>query len=252
MNVFITGGTSGIGLALAEYYINNGHKVGVCGRDISKINAALIEAQLQAYQLDVYTKTDLQSALNNFCQGEHLDLLIASAGHYYNELSNGPDYEECTNMLKVNMIGMINAFEAARACMHRNKKGHLVSIASVSSLLDYPKATVYTKSKRANVQMCDAYRTALAPFGIWVTAVMPGYVDTLKLRSLNNNDLSKKMFLLSCHEAVAIITNAIEKKKDVIIFPPKMKYLMTFLSVLPKWLLSLIMSKQKQHACRQQ
>ena len=49
MNVFITGGTSGIGLALAEYYINNGHKVGVCGRDISKINAALIEAQLQSY-----------------------------------------------------------------------------------------------------------------------------------------------------------------------------------------------------------
>ena len=65
---------------------------------------------------------------------------------------------------------------------------------------------MYSATKRHVLSVCATYRMALQPFGIAVTAIVPGYIDTAKLRALNGGDTRHKPFLLSEAQAVDRIT----------------------------------------------
>lgn len=243
MKIFIAGGTSGIGLSLALKYLGQKHEVAVCGRDLQKIQSEHYFSLLKTYQLDIYDKKALEEAVRDFSDNE-LDMMIISAGNYSDDSLHGLNYSESVEMLKVNIAGTVNALEVAREAMRKKQKGHIVVLASVSGLLHYKEATIYSKTKRALIQISDAYRKALKNFGINVSVVAPGYVDTLKLRELSNGNLSKRPFVISCEEAAEIIMQGISENREMIIFPTKMKYLIRFLSCLPEWLLNRIMHKK--------
>ena len=72
----------------------------------------------------------------------------------------------------------------------------------------------------------------------------PGYIDTLKLREISG-DVSNKPFIMSEENAAKIIIDSIEKNVDRVIFPKKMKVLISVLSLLPKKILSLILLRKK-------
>lgn len=241
MKLFIVGGTSGIGLALAHYYSELGWEVGVCGRNIEKINT---ENRFQKYQLDVIDRDKLFEALKDFSRDAPLDMLINCSGSYAEDVAGKISYEEAIAMLQTNILGTTNVLEAGREFMKNQDKGKIILIASASAVLDYPKSSLYTKTKRSIVQIADAYRRALSPFGIVITVLAPGYVDTEKLRRLNEDNLSKKPFLISEKEAVLEIVNAINRNEEFYIFPKKMKYLMNALALLPSFLLNKIMYKK--------
>lgn len=245
MKIFITGGTSGIGLAIATRYLEAGHQVGICGRDIAKVQLQGMYPLLKMYQLDVYDKDALTKAVADFA-GNQLDVMIISAGNYSDSILRKLTYEESTEMLRVNIVGAIHALEVGRESMQKQSQGHIAVIASVSGLLHHPQASIYSKTKRALIQIADAYRKALADFGITITVIAPGYVNTPRLNELNQNDLSKKPFVVDCEYAATTIIEGIEQKKEMIVFPARMKYLMRFLSFLPARLLDFIMVKNKQ------
>ena len=238
------GGTSGIGLAIAEKYLEQGHEVGICGRSQEKIDKVEKHENLKIYRLDTYDRLSFETAVKDFSKGE-LDIMIASAGNYSNSRTRRLTQEEAVNMLKVNISGTINAFEIAREIMLKNKKGHIAAISSVAALLEYPGASVYSKTKRVVINLCGAYREALADFGIGVTAIIPGYIDTLKLRELNNNDVSKKPFIMTEKYTADIIVKSIEENRDKIVFPIKMKIAVSILSMFPKKILSMILLRKK-------
>ncbi|KFF05097.1 SDR family NAD(P)-dependent oxidoreductase [Flavobacterium reichenbachii] len=243
MKIFITGGTTGIGLAIAVQYLEAGHEVGICGRNIQKVELEKNYPLLKMYSVDVYDKDLLKEAVSDFAD-QNLDIMILSAGNYSDSALHQLSYAESTEMLKCNIVGAINTLEISRDIMNINKKGHIAVIASVSGLLNYPKATIYSKTKRALIQIADAYRRALEDFGIHITIVAPGYVNSPRLRELNNDDLSKKPFVVDCKFAASIIIKGIEEKKEMVVFPSKMKYLIGFLSILPTRLLTFIMLKR--------
>lgn len=245
MKIFITGGTSGIGLSVAIQYLKSGHQVGICGRDIQKVQLDASYPLLKMFQLDVYDKEALHDAVADFANGQ-LDILIISAGNYTDSSLQKIAYQESTEMLKVNIVGALNALEVTRDIMYRQRKGHIAIIASVSGLLHYPKATIYSKTKRALIQIADAYRRGLSDFGIHITIIAPGYVNSPKLSALNNGDLSQKPFVVDCEFAASTIIAGIEMKKEMIIFPSSMKYLIRFISCLPTKLISFIMLKKAQ------
>lgn len=244
MKIFIAGGTSGIGLAVARKYLEQGHEVGVCGRSQEKIDKIEKYKKLKIYKLDIYNKLSFEAAVKDFSKGE-LNIMIASAGSYSNSRTRRLTQDEAVNMLKVNISGTLNAFEIAREIMLKNGKGHIAAISSVAALLEYSGASVYSKSKRTVINLCEAYREALSDFGIGVTAVIPGYIDTLKLRELNNNDVSKKPFIMTEEYAADIIIKSIEENRDKIIFPKKMKIAVSILSMFPKKILSMILLRKK-------
>ncbi|WP_344926991.1 SDR family NAD(P)-dependent oxidoreductase [Aquimarina addita] len=244
MNIFIAGGTSGIGYALAVHYLSKGYRVGVCGRDINKVPKNNLNSLL-VYEADVSIMSSIKTVLQNFLDGhKNLDVFINCAGSYAEDVAGQISYEEAEQMLQTNILGTINCFEVARLLMQHQKNGRIAVIASVSGILDYKKSSLYTKTKRSVINIAEAYHRALEPFGISVTTIAPGYIDTLKLRELNGHDLSKKPFLVDVDSAIKIIYEAIDTRKKLLIFPTKMKWLMTFLSVLPSSFLNVIMYRK--------
>lgn len=244
MNIFIAGGTSGIGFALAQHYCAEGNRVGICGRDLSRILPDISE-NIQVFQADVSEMILIQNAVNSFMNdNENLDLFINCAGSYAEDVAGEISYSEAEAMLKTNILGTINCFEVARKAMKDQKSGQIAVIASVSAILDYENSSLYTKTKRATIQIADAYHRALKPFGISLTIIAPGYIDTQKLRDLNSNNLSKKPFVTDVETATKIIADAITNKRKLIIFPNKMKWMMKSLSYLPSSMLNLIMFRK--------
>lgn len=243
MNIFITGGTSGIGQALAQWYLEHGHRVAVCGRNIDRVEELNSYGNFSKYKVDVYDKTILEEAVCDFCNGRNLDMLIVSAGNYSNDIMHKITYEQASQMLQVNIAGALNALEVARQTMSISG-GHIVVLASVAGLLDYPQASTYAKCKRVLIQIADTYRRSLSDFGIIVTTIIPGYIDTPRLREIYNGDISKCPFCIPLDKATKIMTDAIDKHKDVVVFPWKMRVSIGILSLFPKRLLSIIMYRK--------
>jgi short-subunit dehydrogenase len=235
MNVTIIGGTSGLGLALAKHYLAAGHDVLVCGRDTAKIPAKY--ALLRTADLDIADKSAMSAMFNQFVG--QLDLLIVAAGFYFNHRHHELDRATTLRMLQTNVSGLNHAFEIAAEKMMAQQSGHLVAISSVAGLLkNYPGASLYSATKRSVINVCDTYRIALAPFSIKVTAIVPGYIDTEKLRQLNDGDASRKPFLMSEEKAVTHIVKAIDSSTPIVIFPWQLRWLVRLLNVLPKSLLA--------------
>lgn len=241
MRIFILGGTSGIGWALAQYYLQRGDTVAIAGRDLARVPVGPCSkhAELHMFEFDIGDQHSLNQAIDRFAV-EGLDLLIVAAGLYFNTRSHRLDAATTLRMLNTNVSGLNHAFERAAQTMLARRAGHLVAISSIAGLLhDYPGASLYSATKRTALSVCEAYRIALAPFSIVVTAIVPGYVDTAKLRALNGGDASHKPFLVSEAQAVARIVQAIEQRKAIDVFPWQMRYLIACLNKLPRALLKL-------------
>ncbi len=230
MKIFITGGTSGIGLALALLYLKRGEKVGLCGRDLSKVSELInTYPQLKTYQVDVLDREELLKAIADFGDGS-LDMMIACAGRSHGKKTKTPDFEASRNIIEINTLGVLNTFEGALAQMLPRKKGHLVAIASVAGLVGLPGASAYSASKSAVIKLCESYQLDLKEWGIDVTTVCPGFVDTPLTRK-NNHAMP---FLMPVEEGARRIARALDQKKALFIFPWQMKFVITLLEKMPR------------------
>lgn len=222
--VVIFGGTSGVGFALAKYYAQQGDQVIVCGRNINKVSQEVLAifSELSVYALDV---SKPQQVGDFFHQTHKIDLFIYSAGYYFNERKLALTLEESERMLAVNLIGFQQAFQLASEKMKRQKSGHLVAISSIAGTLRQANASLYGRLKHNMIDTSLSYRHALINHNIDVSVVAPGYIDTERLRELNNGDASHKPFLLSETEAVKEIIFAIDNKLALYAFPKAMRRL---------------------------
>ena len=238
MNIFITGGTTGIGLALAKLYLEEGHHVGICARSLEKFPVEIKNKYklLKCYQVNVVNREELRAAIIDFADGD-LDLVIANAGRSVGAKSKTPQFSVANDIIDINVKGVLNTFEIALELMIPKKKGHLVATASVAGFMGLPGAGAYSASKAAVLKLCESYTIDLKKIGISVTALAPGFIDT-PLTQKNNH---KMPFLMSAAKAAKLIKRAIEKKKILYIFPFRMKIIVTLLDKMPRCLYRFLM-----------
>lgn len=231
MNIFITGGTTGIGLALAKLYLEEGHRVGICARNLSKFPVEIRNKYklLACYEVDVTNREDLYKAIRDFSPQE-LDLVIANAGRSVGAKTKTPQFSIANEVIDINVKGVLNTFDVALEIMLPRKKGHLVATASVAGFMGLPGAGAYSASKAAVLKLCESYSLDLKKFGINVSAIAPGFIDT-PLTQKNNH---KMPFLMSAEKAAKLIKRAIEKKKVLYVFPFRMKFVVTVLDKMPR------------------
>lgn len=231
-SVFITGGTTGMGLELAKIYLKAGWKVGVCGRDPLKFKEgfAYLDGELHYFQVDVTNREALQKAIADFSSSIGLDLLIASAGISFPHKTKIPDFERSYYMVQVNLLGVMYAFEAALKVMLPKKSGHLVAISSVAGFNGLPGVSAYSATKSAVTKYCESLSLDLSDYGIDVTSIHPGFVDT-PLTRVNPHPMPFKQ---TASEAAKKIARAIEKKKMHYSFPFAFSLVVKFLSLLPR------------------
>lgn len=236
MKVMIIGGTSGIGLALGRHYVSEGAKVALCGRHPDRLAGHQLQSneRVYIYKADIRERVMLSHAMEQFTKEEPagLDIVIVTAGQYVSA-EQAKDSSLVDALLATNIQGVSNAFELAVEF----GPGQLVVVASIAGLLpDYPGISIYAASKRATIAISDAYRIGLSRRGITVTTLVPGYVDTLRLRELNAGCAEHKPFLLSEKKAVERMVAAIKRKVPIDIFPWQLHLMVKIFCLLPKWL----------------
>jgi short-subunit dehydrogenase len=239
MKIFITGGTTGIGWSLAEYYLKKGFIVGICGRNLNKLPQDYVKygERLKCYKADVRDREKLSSVIHEFAKG-HLDILVANAGISQGEKTSDPNFVASRNILQTNIDGFLNTFEIGFNLMKPKGKGQLVAIASVAGMLGLPGAGAYCGSKAAVLKMCESFNIDFLKFGINVTTIAPGFIDT----PLTKKNKHPMPFLMSSEKASIKIAKAIEKKKAIFIFPFQMKCLVFILERMPRIIYRFIMS----------
>ncbi len=247
MRVFIFGGTRGLGLALAKHYLQNGHIVAIAGRNPAHADAIKIaeHPNLQYFPLDIADSVAVQATLNNYA-ATGLDLVIVTAGLYFNDWLHALDGASTRAMLETNVNGLSHVLEHASAIMLTQSCGQIAAVSSIAGLLsDYPGASLYSATKRTVLQLCDTYQRALAVFGISVTAIIPGYIDTERLRELNGGSAQHKPFLVSEAYAVEKIIGAISARERRCVFPWQMHLLVRVIGVMPSFLQGLILLRKR-------
>jgi len=235
MKIMIIGGTSGIGLALGAHYHACGAELALCGRDIGRLDGHPLarDARVRTIALDIGDRAAVDAAVRAF-GADGIDILIVTAGQYADAAGLAADPDLGPLLVQTNIAGLVHAFDAAATLMRAQRRGQLVAVASIAGLLkEYPGGSLYSASKRAAIAMCDAYRKALAPFGIAVTTLVPGYVDTARLRELNGGDASAKPYLVPEAAAVARMAAAIDARAERCVFPWRLHLLVRLFNLLP-------------------
>jgi len=235
MKIFITGGTSGIGKALSEIYLQNGDTVGICGgtKDFFQKSFPKPPNGLSFFELDIRDREKVKMTLNEFTDDGQLDLVICCAG-----IGNGgqndliPDFDLANRIIDINLKGVINTFEAALKIMVPQKGGHLVALGSIAGFFGLSEAAAYGASKAALINFCEALAIALKHLGIHVSLIAPGFVDT----PLTKASGRKMLFLMKPECAARKIAWAIHKKKELFVFPISMKILAFFLQHMPRFI----------------
>ena len=181
---FITGATSGIGLATAQELAKNNIKLILCGRrkDRLKTIKTELEQKTEVYILnfDVADKNAVFNAINSLPDDfKQIDILINNAGnaHGLDPIHEG-SLDDWDAMMDSNVKGLLYVSKAIIPQMVAQKSGHIINIGSSAGKEVYPKGNVYCGSKHAVLAITEGMRIDLNPYGIKVGAINPGLVET--------------------------------------------------------------------------
>ena len=169
----VTGGTSGIGRETALYLANHGCTVYELSRRAEGV------AGLHHISADVTDETSVRRAVEQIVQeAGRIDILVNNAGFGISGAVEFTDTEEAKRQFDVNFFGMVRMNRAVIAVMRKQGGGRIVNLSSVAAPVPIPFQTYYAASKAAINSYTMALANELRPFGITVSAVMPGDIHT--------------------------------------------------------------------------
>ena len=196
----VTGGASGIGLAIAEKYILNGIRTVIAGRDEAKLAAAKekLGELCYAVRCDLNNLPEISNlvdiVMNRFGK---IDILVNNAG-----INLKKDFVDVTNnefqqILLTNVTAVFALSREVVKCMlEKGVRGTIINISSMASQYGIPKVIAYTASKSAIEGMTRAMAVELSPKGIRVNCIAPGFIATeMSARALNNDKERKEKVL---------------------------------------------------------
>lgn len=183
-NVLITGATSGIGEATARLLAKHNYNLIICGRRQDRLDKLSAELQSQTnvttLSFDVRDYDAVKAALQSL-DGEwkNIDVLINNAGnaHGLDPVHRG-SIADWDAMMDINVKGLLYVSREIMPAMTERKSGHIINIGSVAGKEVYPNGNVYCASKFAVDALTKGMRMDLNPFGIKVTSIHPGLVET--------------------------------------------------------------------------
>lgn len=198
----ITGGGSGIGLALATSWVSAGWHVVIMDASQSNLDEAIQTIgsdQLRTVLVDVTDSAQVSSAFDSIRLTEgSLDALVNSAGIAIPAASSTVEVEDFSKVIDINLIGTMRCSQAAFKLLCESDRAAIINIGSVASLAGMPKRASYTASKAGVAGLTRTLATEWAENGIRVNAVGPGYVRTaltdrqIQAGTLNVEPLEKR------------------------------------------------------------
>ena len=180
----ITGATSGIGEATARLLSKNGFDLILCGRRsdrLEKLKKELSQdADITTLVFDVRDRKDVVKAIASLkAPWNAIDVLINNAGnaHGMDPIQTG-NVDDWDAMMDINVKGLLYVSREVIPIMTQRNTGHIINIGSIAGKEVYPNGNVYCASKFAVDALTNGMRMDLNPFGIKVTSINPGLVET--------------------------------------------------------------------------
>lgn len=182
----ITGATAGIGEACAHVFARERYDVIITGRRADRLEKLALQLKKEynvnvlTLEFDVRNREEVISKLEALPdEWKKINVLVNNAG-----LSQGLDpiqdgsYEDWETMIDTNIKGLLYVTKVVSSWMIANRFGHIVNLGSIAGKEVYPNGNVYCASKHAVDALNKGMRLDLLPYGIKVTAVHPGAVET--------------------------------------------------------------------------
>lgn len=180
----ITGATSGIGRATAHEFAKHGINLILCGRRqqrLDTIKTALSrETDVHTLNFDVRDRDATLQAIDSIPpEFKSIDILVNNAGnaHGLDPIESGK-LDDWDAMMDINVKGLLYVSKAIIPGMTERQSGHIINIGSSAGKEVYPKGNVYCASKHAVLAITEGMRIDLNPYGIKVSAINPGLVET--------------------------------------------------------------------------
>lgn len=183
-NITVTGGGSGIGLAIAKAFADRGHNVTVMGRYRAKLKAT----GLTFFEADV---TDDESITSAIKKAAPADIFIANAGAAATAPALKTTRAIWDHMLAVNLTSAYICAREAIPPMVDKGWGRFISIASTASLKAYPYTGAYTAAKHGVLGWIKTLGLELATSGVTANAICPGFTDTPLITDAVDNIVAK-------------------------------------------------------------
>ncbi|HHY64800.1 MAG TPA: SDR family oxidoreductase [Clostridiaceae bacterium] len=183
--VLITGASSGIGAAAAEYLMKKGFHVYGTSRKVSgnideiKARDNLSGGFIRMIPMDVTDDESVDKGIKFILEKEgRIDILISNAGSGIAGSVEDVSMEEARVQFDVNFFGTLRVIKAVLPVMRSQGEGRIIAVSSVAGVISIPYQAHYSSSKYAVEGLAEALRYEAAPFGIKVCIVEPGDTRT--------------------------------------------------------------------------
>ncbi|MFQ5912473.1 MAG: SDR family NAD(P)-dependent oxidoreductase [Nitrospinota bacterium] len=239
--VVVTGASSGIGRQLALDLVREGAKAVLVARRTELLKDVQGEIRsaggdAEVYPCDVSDSEKYQETARFILEAGPVDVLINNAGYGFAGPFLRYSPAEVERLMRTNFMGAVLGVSAFAPGMKERGMGHIVNLASMAGLIPVPYLGAYSATKFALAALSQALRHELAPFGVGVSTICPGAVDTPFFEA--HPSLSKPRGLRRARAITGArvsrgVLTAIRKNQGLVIFPRSLSFLAVVMRIVP-------------------
>ncbi|MDC6483514.1 SDR family NAD(P)-dependent oxidoreductase [Candidatus Pelagibacter sp.] len=244
--IWITGGSTGIGKALAIKFSNKGWNVAISARRVELLNELSNQHEnITAFPLDVTNKIKCNEVFNQIINKyTNLDICFFSTGTWNPKKEKDIDVEQIEEVFKVNFFGTVNSIKAVEQFFKNQKSGIITIVSSIAGYRGLPNSTGYGPSKSALNNLAESLYFDFKRFNVRVCLVSPGFIKT---PMTDKNDFKMPFLKTTEYAANKIYDGLINNDNFEIHFPKVLTVMLKILSFLPSKIYFSLVGKLTKH-----
>ena len=230
--IWITGGSTGIGKALAIKFASKGWNVAVSARRAELLNELSNSYEnILSFPLDVTDREKCKEVFNEIKNKyENIDICFFSTGTWDPKKEKEIDVEQMEDVFKVNFFGTVNSIKAVEHYFRDKKNGIITIVSSIAGYRGLPNSTGYGPSKSALNNLAESLYFDFGRSNVRVCLVSPGFIKT---PMTDKNDFKMPFLKTTEYAAEKIYDGLVNKKTFEIHFPKSLTIVLKILSFLP-------------------
>ena len=230
--IWITGGSTGIGKALAIKFANEGSNVAISARRENLLNEiSNSNENISGFPLDVTNKSQCKEVFNKIKNKfENIDICFFSTGTWNPKKERDIDVEQIEDVFNVNFFGTLNSIKAVEEYFKSKKSGIISIVSSIAGYRGLPNSTGYGPSKSALNNLAESLYFDFKRSNVRICLVSPGFIKT---PMTDKNDFKMPFLKTTEYAAEKIYDGLINKNVFEIHFPKALTLILKILSFLP-------------------
>ena len=244
--IWITGGSTGIGKALAIKFANEGWNVAIAARRENLLEEISNEYEnIISFPLDVTKKENCKEVFNQIKNKfENIDICFFSTGTWDPKKEKDIDVEQIENVFKVNFFGTLNSIKAVEEYFKNKKSGTITIVSSIAGYRGLPNSTGYGPSKSALNNLAESLYFDFGRSNVRVCLVSPGFIKT---PMTDKNDFNMPFLKTPEYAAEKIYDGLVNKNSFEIHFPKSLTMILKILGFLPNKIYFGLIGKLKKY-----